>query len=75
MQISETELQMVTRHVLQGEVILRRQSVLIAKMKELDQRTVLAEILLDSFEIGQALHRDHLKRLQTSKMTHSLSRG
>lgn len=66
MRRSETELQMVTRHVREGEAILERQRALVAKLKAQVLSTVLAEIILDSFEISQTLHTDHLKRLQLS---------
>ena len=63
---SETELQMVTRHVREGEAILERQRALIAKLNERRSTTDEAETLLDIYKTSQALHLDHLKRLQIS---------
>ena len=63
---NESELQMVTRHVREGEAILERQRVLIAKLIERRSTTDEAETLLDIYETSQALHLDHLKRLQNS---------
>lgn len=63
---SETELQMVARHVREGEAILERQRALIAKLKERSSTTDETETLLDIYETSQALHLDHLKRLQNS---------
>lgn len=63
---SETELQMVARHVREGEAILERQRALIAKLNERRSTTDEAETLLDIYETSQALHLDHLKRLQIS---------
>ena len=57
---------MVTRHVREGEAILERQRVLIAKLIERRSTTDEAETLLDIYETSQALHLDHLKRLQIS---------
>ncbi len=59
-------MQMVKRHVRDGEAILKSQRAVVAKVKELILSTILAEGLLDSFEISQALHTDHLKRLPIS---------
>lgn len=63
---NESELQMVTRHVREGEAILKQQRALIAKLKERRSTTEDAETLLDIYETSHALHLDHLKRLQNS---------
>ena len=46
--------------------ILERQRALIAKLKERSSTTDETETLLDIYETSQALHLDHLKRLQNS---------
>ena len=61
--IAETELEMVQRHVRQGQKHVSRQVAIIAQMKIRKQSVDLAEALLFSFEWIQRAHQDHLDRL------------
>ncbi|RYB01311.1 hypothetical protein D3272_26820 [Lichenibacterium ramalinae] len=64
MSAEETELEMVQRHVRQGERTLANQRALIARLGTLGRPTEEAEILLASFEDAQRMHEDHLARIQ-----------
>ena len=61
---SETKLQMVMRHVREGEVTLFRQVALIARLKGLGLDTDIAEDVLYVVQISQDNHIEHLERLQ-----------
>jgi len=63
MRVGETELQMVQRHVQQGELIILRQHEIIANLTSRNLPTDLAEDLLLNFEATQLAHKDHLNRL------------
>ena len=63
MAVGETELQMVERHVRQGEKHVSRQLEIIVDLQFRDQPTGLAESLLLNFEISLHAHRDHLSHL------------
>ena len=63
MAVAETELEMVERHVRQGERHVSRQLEIIADMLERNQYTGLAESLLFNLEISLRAHRDHLEQL------------
>lgn len=63
MAVGETELQMVERHVRQGERHVSRQIEIIADMARRHQPTGLAERLLFNFEASLQAHRDHLSDL------------
>lgn len=60
---SETELQMVQRHVRQGRDMLIRQRAVVERLKAAGLPTNQAEALLSEFQLVQALHKDHLARL------------
>ena len=60
---AETELEMVQRHVRQGERHVSRQLEIIAEMMLREQPTGLAESLLFSFEKSLRAHQDHLAEL------------
>ena len=60
---AETELEMVQRHVRQGELHVARQLEIIAEMVLRRQSTELAERLLVGFESSLCAHRDHLSEL------------
>ena len=63
MAVVETELEMVERHVQQGERHVSRQLEIIAEMNDRNQPIDLAESLLFSFERSLSAHRDHLDDL------------
>jgi hypothetical protein len=60
---SETELQMVQRHVRKGRGILVRQRAVVDKLQRRGFATDWAEALLSEFQKSQALHEEHLARL------------
>ena len=60
---SETELQMVQRHVRQGRDILVRQLAVIERLQAGGFATDQAEALLSDFENMQAQHEEHLRRI------------
>jgi hypothetical protein len=59
----ETELQMVRRHVRQGEVHIARQRDIITRLHDGGNDTGAAEDLLALFERTLVAHRAHLARL------------
>lgn len=59
----ETDIEMVTRHVREGEIQIANQRALIAEMAARGSSTTEAEDLLATFEDIQRLHREHLARL------------
>lgn len=59
----ETELEMVQRHVRQGERHVLRQREIIVELALRNQPTELAETLLANFEDCLLAHQDHLSRL------------
>jgi hypothetical protein len=61
---TETDLEMVQRHVREGEAHLANQRALIARLKVLELPTEEAEALLDTFEDMQRQHKAHLSRIQ-----------
>ena len=63
MSVGETELEMVQRHVRQGERHVSRQLEIIADITIRNQPTGLAEDLLFNFEDTLRAHRDHLSQL------------
>lgn len=60
----ETDLEMVRRHVREGEVHVKRQEEIIAELKLRGAPTDVAVILLEQFEDVLRQHKAHLKRLQ-----------
>lgn len=60
----ETELEMVRRHVREGEQHLVNQRALIARLWASHLPTEAAEALLDTFKDMQRQHEDHLARLE-----------
>ena len=62
--VTETELEMVKRHVLEGERHLANQVELIDWLKERGYPTEIAERLLTNLEDMQRLHLEHLARLR-----------
>ena len=63
MAIGETELEMVKRHVRQGERHMSRQLEIIADMQLRNQTTDVAEKLLFNFDRSLRAHMDHLSEL------------
>ena len=63
MRVGETELEMVQRHVREGEIIVSRQHDLIADLKLRKMPIDQAEKLLFNFETTLLAHHDHLYRL------------
>lgn len=61
----ETELEMVRRHIREGEGHLKRQGELLARLRERGAPTDLAITLLEQFKDFQRQHEAHLIRLQT----------
>ena len=66
MRPGETELQMVQRHVADGKRHIADQRALITKLQGAEADTTVAETLLGNFLDVQALHLEHLARLQDS---------
>ena len=62
----ETELEMVRRHVLEGERHVSRQLAIISSMKTRNERTGLAGDLLFSFYISLRAHKAHLEQLTSN---------
>jgi hypothetical protein len=62
----ETELEMVQRHIRQGERHVLRQHEIIAELTLRNQPTWLAEGLLLDFQDIQRAHQDHLDRLTSN---------
>jgi hypothetical protein len=60
----ETELQMVQRHVREGEAHVQRQREIITKMSERDAPTDIAVTLLEAFQDTLRRHKAHLVRLE-----------
>ena len=63
----ETELEMVWRHVLEGEVHLANQGALIARLKTSCLPTEEAEALLDTFEVSQRQHEAYLTHIESTR--------
>ena len=61
---AETELEMVERHVREGERHVANQREILAFLRRHNHPTELAETLLANLEAMQSLHRKHLARLQ-----------
>ncbi|TIT12572.1 MAG: hypothetical protein E5W74_09175 [Mesorhizobium sp.] len=61
----ESELQMVQRHVREGEATVARQRALILRLSERFLPTGSAIAVLATLEHAQALHAAHLERLQS----------
>ena len=66
MRIGETELEMVERHVREGEKHVSRQLEIIADMQLRKQPTGAAESLLFNFDKSLRAHKDHLELLISS---------
>ena len=60
----ETELQMVQRHVREGEAHVQRQREIITEMQERGAPTEMAVTLLEQFQDSLRQHRAHLVRIQ-----------
>jgi hypothetical protein len=67
MQANETELEMVQRHVRDGERHLALQREIIAWHSEHGNSTEQSERLLANFEDMQRLHLEHLARLTSGR--------
>jgi len=61
----ETELEMVQRHVREGEAHVERQREIVAELRARGDRTDLAVALLAEFEDMLRQHRAHLARVET----------
>jgi hypothetical protein len=61
---SETELQMVQRHVREGEAHVQRQREIVTKMRERGAPTDIAVTLLEAFQDTLRQHRAHLGRIE-----------
>lgn len=62
----ETELEMVERHVLEGEERIAGQHLVIARLEALGADTRLAQQLLDSLNFAQQIHLAHRERVRVS---------
>jgi hypothetical protein len=60
----ETELQMVQRHVREGEAHVQRQSEIVTKMWERGAPTDMAVTLLEAFQEILCQHKAHLGRIE-----------
>lgn len=70
----ETELQMVRRHVREGEALVQRQREIVTETLERGKQTYTAVTLLEQFEDTLRLHKTHLVRIEscvTSEVTRS----
>ncbi|CAO4182699.1 hypothetical protein [Methylorubrum populi] len=65
--MSETELEMVRRHVKDGAMHVAEQRALIARLRQRGLPTEEAESLLVTFEDVQLQHEDHLARAEASE--------
>ena len=63
MAVGKTELEMVERHVRQGEGHVSRQLEIIADMTLRNQPTTVAKSLLLNFEISLRAHKAHLEHI------------
>jgi hypothetical protein len=61
---SEKELQMVRRHVREGEARVQRQREIVMKMWEMGAPTNIAVTLLEAFQDTLRQHKAHLVRLE-----------
>lgn len=68
MERGETELEMVRRHVREGERIVVNQRALIDRLKASDRPIDEAEILLANFQAVQRQHEEHLSRIETRQL-------
>jgi hypothetical protein len=59
----ETEIQMVERHLAEGEKIIERQRELLTDLLDAEADPETAKSLLSSYLKTQSLHREHLARL------------
>jgi len=66
---TETELEMVQRHIRQGERHVSRQHEIIAELTLRNQPTWLAESLLLDFQDVLRAHQDHLGRIISNRPT------
>ena len=66
MRVGETELEMVQRHVRQGERHVSRQLEIIADMQFRKQPNGLAESLLLNFDRSLRAHKVHLEQLTSN---------
>ncbi|HYW16721.1 MAG TPA: hypothetical protein VE891_11305 [Allosphingosinicella sp.] len=64
----ESELAMVRRHVAEGERHVSLQRNILARLRHLGGSTVLADQLLTEFEHTLRTHREHLGRIEASKV-------
>ncbi|MDW6020199.1 hypothetical protein SAZ10_00315 [Mesorhizobium sp. BAC0120] len=71
MTTSETELEMVERHIREAERHVLRQRQIIEELYEGHHSTALAEQLLTEFEQNLRDHRAHLARLTGKPASHS----
>jgi hypothetical protein len=65
----ETELEMVRRHVREGQTHVERQRELLAQLRAKDEPSTMAETLLSQFETSQRQHEAHLARLESEHGT------
>jgi hypothetical protein len=63
MDLFESELEMVTRHVAEGERHVALQQQIVAHLGEIGASTAMAEDLLVEFRSTLGRHRAHLLRL------------
>jgi hypothetical protein len=59
----EPKLELVKRHVREGERLVIRQRAIISRLMEMGCPTTIADELLIEFETSLRQHRDHLARL------------
>ncbi|TNC69471.1 hypothetical protein [Rubellimicrobium roseum] len=63
----ETELEMVQRHVREGEAHVKRQREIVAELRERGHPTDVAIALLAEFEDLLRQHKAHLVRIEATK--------
>jgi hypothetical protein len=65
---TETEIEMVERHIRVGEALLARQRKVIEILSDKGLPTEMAYILLQNFEEIQSEHRAHLESLLANRI-------
>ncbi|MET0940814.1 MAG: hypothetical protein ABWY13_05560 [Mesorhizobium sp.] len=66
---TETELEMVHRHIREGFAGIARQRQIIASLREAGESTDVAERLLALYERVQLCHEMHLVRLEAGQVS------
>jgi hypothetical protein len=67
----ETELQMVQRHIREGEAHVQRQHEIVAETRKRGVSTDMAVTLLELFQDTLSLHKAHLVRIEAGDNANS----